>query len=482
MHRYAHGVTAPNAPESLPGVTRKDHVSKKLTAISVSQARPGVSRREIPDGGCPGLYLVVQPSGTKSFGIRFRSPVDLDGHGRRAAKKLTLGPLAIGEPEDEPKIGHPLTLMQARALAAAALERVKRGEDPTHKRREERAKERDKIALNDTVDEAFVEFLGRYRGKKRQGLRDSTRLLTATHLGLKPSPDDPKGWVKTDSGVLRAWSGRSLSAITKNDVIRLVEQIADKGHGVKANRTLTVLKTFFGWAVKRDMIGASPAAVVDAPAEEKSRSRTLTDIEVAALWRAAESYGYPFGSMTKLLLLTAARRDELREAPWAEIDLGEKLWSLPAVRAKNNREHLVPLSDTALAILKKMPRLKGGLLFTTTGATPASGLSGAKRRIDALMVANLRETDRKYKLEPWTWHDLRRTVASGLQRLGFPIEAVEAVLNHKSGTLRGVAAVYARHNYLPEKTRALDAWAAHIANITGAASGGSNVIELRPGA
>jgi integrase len=457
-------------------------MSKRLTAVSVLQVRPGTSRREIADGGCPGLYLVVQRSGTKAWSLRFRSPVDRDERGRRAAKKLTLGLLATGEPAAEPKIGHPLTLTQARALASAALEQVKRGQDPTHRRREEKAAEKEAATADDTIDAAFVEFLSRYRGKKKQGLRESTRLLTASFLGLKPDPDNAGGWIKTGGGILKMWSGRSLPSISKADVIRLIESISDGGHGVKANRSLTVLKTFFGWAVKRDMLTVSPAAAVDKPASEESRSRKLDDREVAALWRAAEKYGYPFGYLAQLLVLTGARRDELREAPWSEFDLEAKQWALPAARAKNNREHVVPLSEAAVAILKKLPRLKGGLLFSTTGDTPASGLSGAKARIDALMLADLREADGKYKLEPWTWHDLRRTVASGLQRLGYPIEIVEAVLNHKSGTLRGVAGIYARHDYLQEKSRALQAWADHVDRITNGEPPASNVVELRAGA
>lgn len=452
-------------------------MSKKLTVISVAQMKAEATRREIPDGGCPGLFLIVQPSGTKSWSLRFRSPIDRDQSGRRAAKKLTLGPVATGASDDEPNVGAPLTLVQARMLATAALEQVKRGQDPTHRRRAEKAREKEKAVRDGTIDGAFIEFLDRYRGKKRQGLRDSTRLLTATFLGLKPNPDDPKEWIKTGNGVLKAWSGRSLNSITKTDVIRLVENIADAGYGVKSNRTLTVLKTFFAWAVKRDLLSASPAAVVDSPAKEESRSRTLDDVEIAALWRAAENYGYPFGPLAMLLLLTGARRDELREAPWSEFDLYAKQWVLPGARAKNNREHLVPLSEAALDILNELPRLTGGLLFSTTGKTPASGLSGAKARINSLMLAELRKSDPEYRLEHWTWHDLRRTTASGLQRLGFTIEVVEAVLNHKSGTLRGVAGIYARHDYFDEKKVAFDAWSRHVIGLI--SSTPSTVVEMR---
>ena len=172
-----------------------------------------------------------------------------------------------------------------------------------------------------TIDAAMIEFLNRYRGRKKQGIRKSTRLLTATFFGLKRDPNNAGEWIKTKGGVLSSWSGRPLTSITKGDVIALVEKIHDDDHGVKANRTLTNLKTFFHWSLKRDKLVISPAALVDAPAAEKSRERFLTDVELKALWLAACDYGYPYGDLVRLLILTGARRDELRRAPWSEFAL-----------------------------------------------------------------------------------------------------------------------------------------------------------------
>jgi integrase len=452
-------------------------MTKRLTSNAVEQFKSGSARREIADGGCAGLFLVVQASGAKSWAVRFRSPVERDAHGQRKAKKLTLGPLAIGTPASEAQIGRPLSLTQARTLATVALERVRHGEDPTHTRREVKAKEREKAnGSDDTIDFAILEFLARYKGKKKQGLRESTRLLTASYFGLRLDVDTPGGWKKTGAGVLKHWSGRPLASITKRDAITLLDRLVDAGHGVTANRTLMVLKTFFTWTVKRDMLHASPVAVLDPPAEEKSRERTLSDAELVALWKVAGADGYPFGRLMQLLILTGARRDELREAPWAEFDTegntsvqlasGARwqgaLWTLPAARVKNGREHLVPLCSEAVEILKGMPRIKGGLLFTTTGDTPISGLSKAKSRIDAAMLAELRKNDPDCVLQNWTPHDLRRTFYSGLQRLGFSIEVAEACVNHKGGTLNGIAKVYGRHQYLAEKTAAFAEWARHV--------------------
>jgi integrase len=467
-------------------------VAKRLTDRTIVQLKAGKSRLEFPDGGCHGLYLVIHPSGAKAWALRFRSPIERDADGARKAKKLTLGTLANEATDDEPQIGRPLSLSQARVLATGALEQVRRGVDPTHERRAEKAASRDEAISRsiNTVDAAMIEFLKRYRGKKKQGLRDSTRLLTAHYFGLKLDPDKPGEWKKSGNGVLGHWSGKPLASITKGDAIVLLDKLVDAGHGVTANRTLTNLKTFFGWCVKRDMLAVSPVAALDAVAEEHSRERTLSDAELVALWKAADAEGYPFGKLMQLLLLTGARRDELRDMPRSEFELTASIklgngniwqgpiWTLPAARAKNNREHLVPLSPLTVEILESLPRIgKSALLFTTTGDTPISGLSKAKARLDEAMRAELRKSDPKHVWKDWTPHDLRRTFYSGLQGLGFSIEIAEACVNH---TLGGVAGVYGRHKYLTEKTAAFAAWARHVDGlVNGRPAANANVVAFR---
>jgi integrase len=437
-------------------------MSKALKAVTAAQMKPGAARREVPDGGCPGLYLVVHTTGAKAWVVRFRSPVERDSHGQRKAKKLTLGPLAI------------IPLVQARALATAALEQVQRGIDPTQVRRTEKADEKERNAL--TVDAAMIVFLTRYRGPKKQGLRESTRNLTAHYFGLKPDPDKPGEWVKREpaGGVLQRWSGRPLASVTKGDVTALVEAIDDRGAPVTANRTLTALKTFFKFWQKRGDIDISPAELVDAPAAEQSRDRVLSDDEIRALWRAADVDAYPFGRLVQLLLLTGARRDELREAPWSEFDIeeGGRYWKLPPNRTKNGKEHTVPLSSGAIAILRNMPRIHGrALLFTTTGVSPISGLSKAKRRLDEASGVS-----------KWTLHDLRRTVATGMaDKCGVLPHVVEAALNHVSGeSKRGVAGIYNRARYTDEIRDALEAWARYVDGIVNDRPAlGANVVALR---
>jgi integrase len=447
-------------------------VAKRLTDRTIVQVKAAESRREIPDGQCAGLYLTVHPTGAKAWALRFRSPIERDAAGQRKAKKLTLGPLANEPNDDEPQIGRPLSLTQARVLATGALEQVRRGIDPTHERRTEKAASRDEAISRsaNTVDAAIIEFLTKYKGPKKRGLRDSTRNLTAYYFGLKPDAEKPGEWIKTGAGVLKRWSGRPLASITQHDVQTLVDAIAD-GAPVSANRTLAALKTLFKFYVKRQSLLASPAALVDAPAAEESRDRTLSDAEVKAVWQAADAAAYPFGRLVQLLLLTGARRDELREAPWAEFDLDgdTPYWSLPGDRVKNGNEHSVPLSSWAKQILRGMPRIKGrGLLFTTTGETPYSGLSKAKRALDTASGVT-----------GWTLHDLRRTAATGMaEKCGVQPHIIEAALNHVSGeSKRGVAGIYNRARYADDIRRALQAWADYVDALVN--YNAANVVRIR---
>lgn len=447
-------------------------MAKRLTDRTIVQVKAAESRREIPDGGCPGLYLTVHPTGAKAWALRFRSPIERDADGQRKAKKLTLGPLTNEPSDDEPTVGRPLSLSQARVLATGALEQVRRGIDPTHERRTEKAASRDEAISRsaNTADAAIVEFLTRYKGPKKRGLRDSTRNLTAYYFGLKPDPEKPGEWIKTGAGVLQRWSGRPLASITQHDVRELVEAISDGGAPVTANRTLTALKTLFKFYDKRQSLVASPAALVDAPAAEESRDRTLSDAEVKAVWKAADADAYPFGRLVQMLLLTGARRDELREAPWAEFDLDGGMWTLPGDRVKNGNEHSVPLSTWAKQILRSMPRIRGrGLLFTTTGETPYSGLSKAKERLD--MASGV---------VGWTLHDLRRTAATGMaEKCGVQPHVIEAALNHVSGeSKRGVAGIYNRARYADDIRKALQAWADYVDALVNGKTG-ANVVRIR---
>lgn len=161
---------------------------------------------------------------------------------------------------------------------------------------------------------------------------------------------------------------------------------------------------------------------------------------------------------------------------WGEIDMDAAEWVIPAARSKNGEPHVVPLSEPAMAVLKALPRIKGraGYIFTTNGDNPVSGFSRMKKRIDMLMA----ETAGEVEIPDWTLHDIRRTVAAGMQRIGVKMEVTEKVLNHKSGSFRGIAGIYQVHDYADEKRAALDAWGNFVADLV-EDRGKNNVVSIR---
>ena len=202
---------------------------------------------------------------------------------------------------------------------------------------------------------------------------------------------------------------------------------------------------------------------------KEPRTRILKDVELWALWEAAERMGYPFGSLVQVLMLTGQRRSEVAEARWSEFDLDRKLWSIPAARMKADAVHVVPLTPDVIAILEKLPQFnKGDYLFSTTlGARPVSGFSKTKQRLDKAMLTELGD------LEPWVIHDIRRTMRTGLSALPVHDLVRELVIGH---TKPGLHKVYDQHAYIDEKRHALDLWAARLRDIVQPAP--TNVVKL----
>jgi integrase len=200
----------------------------------------------------------------------------------------------------------------------------------------------------------------------------------------------------------------------------------------------------------------------------------LTDDELRTIWHACDKIGWPFGPMVKLLMLTAQRRDEVAEMRWSEIDIDAKTWTLARERVKNDQAHVVPLSDAAIEVLGSLPRVKGkgDFVFTTTGDSPIAGFSRAKDRLDDAVSETLPSA-----LERWTFHDLRRTAATGMARLGIDLPVIERVLNHISGSFGGIVGVYQRHNFADKQRGALQAWGRFVDNLVTPAH--ANVVPFR---
>lgn len=413
--------------------------AKALTVKAIEALKGSASRREIPDGGRPGLYLVVQPSGLKSWAVRYRA--------KGKPRKLTLGAY--------PALG----LAAARDAAVQALREVSEGGDPAEAKKALKTapKAAEGRGQATTVAEAFDQFLTRHvRAKRRPATVEAY-----------------EGAVR--SKVLPAWGDRPIAEIDRKAVRDLLDGLVDRGTPYAANRLHALLRVAFGWFADRDIVQVSPV-VQKAPAKEESRDRVLSDSEVRWLWQATDAVGWPFGPMVKLLVVTAQRREEVSGAEWVEFALaGDRPeWVIPKERAKNGASNAVPLSPLALSILQGLPRVKDGqgrerFILTTTGDSPISGFAKAKASLDAAMTALAQreaadrgEDAQLVSIAPWRFHDLRRTAASGMAALGVAPHIIERILNHRAGVIRGVAAVYNRHRYADECRQALVAWSERV--------------------
>jgi integrase len=261
--------------------------------------------------------------------------------------------------------------------------------------------------------------------------------------------------------VLPVWGFQPIDGIRKRDIIALIDGIADRGAKIMANRTLAHVKRLFRWAAARDIIEGDPAAHVEKPAPETRRDRVLSDDELAVIWGAAGAMGFPFGPAVQLLVLTAARREEIFGLSWREVDGNSAAIRLPAERAKTKEGRIIPLSPVALSVLDELPRFAGGdFVFGQRGQAPFANVGHAKARLDRMIA--------KARGEPipgWRLHDIRRTVATGLQRLRTRLEVIEAVLGHLSGSRAGIVGVYQRHRFEEEAQAALTAWGEHVVRL-----------------
>ena len=308
-------------------------------------------------------------------------------------------------------------LAEARDAAARILRTVSEGRDPGRPNA-------------GSVDATIAQFLERHARRKYRAstLRECTRTLDRA---------------------LSAWRGRRLDSITKADVRALLDSI---GAPAASNQALKFLKRLFSWAVTEDLLKSSPLIGLQRPHVERSRDRILADDELRRVWTAAEAAGYAFGDFVKVGILTGQRPGEV--SGMRRDELHGDTWILPSERVKNKKSHSVPLSRQAIAIIEAAPRISSEYVFSYAEGRPLRGFHHAKQALDkASGVSN------------WTLHDLRRTCASGLARLGVSIAVIEQILNHRGGSLAGVTGVYIRHQFEKEKHEALQQWADHVERL-----------------
>ena len=298
---------------------------------------------------------------------------------------------------------------------------------------------------------------------------DRTFGAVAQHWIENKAKEKNKGWRHQEAQlrkhVLPAWEHRRISEIRRHEIRDLVEGLEGK---ILPNRILALIKTIFRHALSRDWIEATPADGIEKPKMERARDRVLDMGEVASVWRAAGLMGFPEGHWVRVLLLTAQRGGEVTQMKWSDLDLGAATWSIPAENAKANRANLVPLSPMAVELIQSMPEL-GDYVFTLTGDKPINAFAKTKQTLDKFIAGKGGE------IPAWRFHDLRRTAATHMVRLGVPELVVSRVLNH---AVKGVTAqVYALHSYAPEKRHALEAWAAEV-DLAVNGERGDNVVQI----
>jgi integrase len=384
----------------------------KLTKNSIDSLPTSTSDMVYWDIGCPGFGVKVTPKGRKVFVVLYRT-----GGAGSSLRKYTIG--VFGR----------VTLHQARVAAQRVFAAKLDGRDPAAEKRT--AKQR---VVTDRVDELLEAFI-------------------AQHVSQNRSAGEISRLLRREVG--KVWGHKTIHEISKRDVVDVISAIDKRGAPVAANKALKTIKTFLRWCVGRAVLDQSPADGVPLPAKEVARDRVLTDPELAQVILAARTMGGPYGGIVELLALTGQRREEVAGATWDEFDLDERIWTLPKARTKNAKQHTVHLSAQASSTLKRMKK-QGPFVFSVHGTTPFRNFSIVKRELDDMSG-----------VKNWRLHDLRRTCVSGMARLGIPPHVADKILNHQSGTISGVAAVYQRHDFLDERKGAVDRWGAHVGQLLG---------------
>lgn len=419
----------------------------KITKTAVDAMAPGSRDAFLWDTEVRGFGLKVTKAGSRVYILQYR----MGGRGT-TTQRYTIG-----------KHGSPWTPESARTEAKRLLQRVDQGENPMAA-----YKEAQRISTElafEAFASRFLEDYVRHEWRKSYGFAESILRLHVTPV-LK---------------------GKPLPSITRADLVALLDKIPPEKPALRRN-VYAVVRRLFRWAVGRG-IERSPLEGFEAPSAAASRDRTLADWELRLAWIASGQLGYPFGPMCRLLTGTGQRRDEVSGLDWKELDRATARWVLPGERAKNGVANIIHLSKPMVAELDaiaggdKWPRR--GLVFTTTGKTPVSGYSRAKSRLDRLMlkIAAKEATEAgddptHVEIAPWRIHDFRRTMATGMQRLGIRFEVIEACENRISGTSKkGVAGTYQRHDWATEKMQAFDRWGAHVVGLI--AGNPDNVVKLK---
>jgi integrase len=429
-------------PRGALGIIGGSMASIRISKASVDAAIPLASRDVILwDDRIAGFGLKVTPAGLKVYIYRYR--LAKPGQASQTApRKYTIG--RHGD----------LTPDQARKRAQELAAMVAQGVDP-------RQQDLDAIAARETSvalveEQARVErdlafsriaklWLEHYQNDMERRASSVAMATLVVNRYLTPALGDTP-----------------MPHIGRSQLQPVIDSIPSHKRGIR-RAVFAYSSVLWGWAIRRGHIDVNPILAMEKPPAPAARERVLTDNELTRVYQAAETLHPIWTAFFKLLVLTGQRRSEVAGIMWEELDRATATWTIPASRAKNAKAHLVPLAPVAVWLLDAQAGgatwPQRGYILTTTGRTPVSGISKAKAALDAAASNEGREVD------AWRLHDIRRTVATGLQRLGVRFEVTEAVLNHVSGSKGGVAGVYQRHDWADEKRSALEAWAGHVEQL-----------------
>jgi integrase len=459
-----------------------------LTDAAIKKYVPSKERRRrIRDLKATGLFLIVEPSGTKAFEMRFRRP-DL-----RPAK-IRLGKYSEHEIEGDPVLGQRmLTLAAARQLAAEVHRRRALGEDVIgeHKAQKRRRRTEVKDRENSSFGLALRDFVREYAQRKTRRWRDTARQFGLCYDASGKIAEEIK------DGLATRWGDKDVRAIDAADISTICHEAKRIGTpGIPARRDgfseergrklFMALSALFKWLHRESRIAVNPCPGAYHAETAPARDRVLSADEIRWFWQATETVDAPrvagapkpFKPLLRLLLLTGARLNEVAQMRRGELH-SDGVWRLPGERTKNKQAHMVPLSPLARELIASMPDKGGDFVFTTNGGkSPVSGWNRMKRRLDARMAELAKaEKGAKATIPPFRLHDLRRSCVTHMAELGIRPDVIELCVNHQSGARGGIAGVYNRSELLPERKVALERWAAHLTGLTAPKS--DKVIRLR---
>jgi len=383
-----------------------------MTARRVESIKPDPTRKqEIPAGGVGGLTLVVQTSGSKSWYLRYRYL------GRTRNYKIG----------NFPVVG----LADARLRAIDALKTLSRGVDPAFK-----------PAPGEDGVKAVADLWVKLEVSGKRTETEITRVLKKE--------------------IVQPWITRKVTDITRADVLRLVDKIVARPAPVTANRVFELTRRWFRWQVGRGYVTVSPCDGLNPPTAETARDHKLSDSELAAVWNTAKTLDYPTGAFIQMMIATGARRSQVAEMKWKDIDLQTGMWSVTAADMKMARATEVPLSTVTMTILRTVPRFDGGIyVFSRSGGKRAlTTFAEMKRTLDEAVK------EAGHAVAPWTLHDIRRNLSTFCSRTHVAREVAALMLAHsRKSALGSVDAIYDQYDYLPERRTAFEAWGVYLQGL-----------------